>query len=220
VALRTLVGKVTVLAALEASDLVQGLEPVWPSITHWVHSVIILGVRHKCLPWFGHLLIPKLLRHLRAVADLVPHLTTIMTGDDNLLPQLSVHVWRCWQLKSWVGVWAAGTCRAETSKIVDAKDTSHMAVAAVGTVAAEPSVIPRTVADLGLWVNVEERTFFVMAGIKPGIEVALGHLAHVVLVQELALVPLLTEAPQPVLTHDGLVPSHMTERTRSPPLTR
>ena len=236
--LGTLVRKVPVLPTLEASDLVQSLESVRSTITlkftksniegswktdqthHWVHSVVILCVWHECLSRLRHLLIPQLLRHLAAVADLVPHLPTVVTGDDHLLPHLRVHVRGCWQLKPGVGVRAGGPSRAEPSQVIYTEHSPHVAVATIWTMATEPAVIPRTVADLGLWVYVEEGALFVVAGVEPGVEVTLGHLAHVVLVQELALVPLLAEPPQPVLTHDGLVPSHMAERTGSPPLTR
>ncbi len=43
-------------------------------------------------------------------------------------------------------------------------------------------------------------------------EVADGHLGHVVLVEELAIVTLLAEVPQPVLADDGPLASHMTKR--------
>ena len=44
-----------------------------------------------------------------------------------------------------------------------------------------------------------------------GVEVALRHLGHVVLVQELALVPLLAQPPQPVFTHNRLLATDMAE---------
>ena len=58
-----------------------------------------------------------------------------------------------------------------------------------------------------------------MAGVEPGVEVALRHLTHVVLVQELALVSLLTQPPEPVLAHDGLVPPDVSEGTGGASLT-
>jgi len=154
------------------------------------------------------------------VADLVPHLPAVVAGDDHLLPQLGVHVWRSRQFKPGVSIRTAGACRAEASQVVDAEHAPDMAVATVRTMATEATVIPGAVTDLGFWVNVEEGALFVMAGIESGVEIALGHLAHVVLVQELALVPLLAEPPQPVLAHDGLVPPNMTKGTGSSPLTR
>lgn len=47
------------------------------------------------------------------------------------------------------------------------------------------------------------------------VEVAFGHLGHVVLVEELALVSLLTQPPQPVLAHHRLLPADVTERTHA-----
>jgi len=220
VTLGTLVGKVPVLPTLEASDLVQSLESVRSAITHWVHSVVVLCVWHECLSRLGHLLIPQLLRHLAAVADLVPHLPTVVTSDDHLLPHLRVHVRGCWQLKPGVGVRAGGPGRAKPSQVIYTEHSPHVAVATIRTMATEPAVIPRTVADLGLWVYVEEGALFVVAGIEPGVEVTLGHLAHVVLVQKLALVPLLAEPPQPVLTDDCLVSPYVTEGTGGSPLAR
>lgn len=45
-----------------------------------------------------------------------------------------------------------------------------------------------------------------------GVKVALGHPGDIVLVQELALVALLAQAPEPVLTYHHLLPTVMPER--------
>ena len=62
------------------------------------------------------------------------------------------------------------------------------------TVSTEATVVPGAVLDLRLAVDVQELALFVAALAVLRVEVALGHLAHVVLVQELALVALLAQA--------------------------
>ena len=118
-----------------------------------------------------------------------------------------------------MGIWTGGTHRAEAGQPVDAENSPHVTMSTVGAVAAEAAVVPGTVSDLGLGVNVEEGTLLVVAGVEPGVEVALRHLAHVVLVEELALVSLLTQPPEPVLADDGLVPPDVSEGTGGSSLT-
>ena len=118
-----------------------------------------------------------------------------------------------------MGIWTGGTHRAEAGQPVDAENSPDVTVSTVGAVTAEPTVIPGTVSDLGFRVDVEEWTLLVVAGVEPGVEVALRHLTHVVLVQELALVSLLTQPPEPVLAHDGLVPPDVSEGTGGASLT-
>lgn len=68
---------------------------------------------------------------------------------------------------------------AESGQIVHAEDTSHVPMATVGSMATEAAIVPRTILDLALRIDVQEGTFLVVAGIKAGIEVALGHLLHI-----------------------------------------
>jgi hypothetical protein len=105
----------------------------------------------------------------------------------------------------------AGACRTESGQIIYTEHAAHVTMPTVGPVPAETAVIPRTVPDLGLGVNVKEGALLVVAGVEARVEVALGHFGHVVLVQELALVALLAEAAEPVLAHDGFVAANMTE---------
>ena len=108
---------------------------------------------------------------------------------------------------------------AEAGQPVDAENPPDVTVPTVWAVTTEASVVPGTVSDLGLGVNVEEWTLLVVAGVEPGVEVALRHLAHVVLVEELALVSLLTQPPEPVLADDGFVPPDVSEGTGGSSLT-
>jgi len=101
----------------------------------------------------------------------------------------------------------------EAHQVIHTDHPPCVSVSAVGTVFAEASVVPGTVFDLGLGINVQERTFLVATLTKLGVKVAFRHLGHVVLVEELALVSLLTQSSEPVLTHHRLLPTDVTERT-------
>lgn len=58
----------------------------------------------------------------------------------------------------------------------------------------------------------KERALLIVARIKSGIEVALRHLGHVILVEELALVTLLAKTSQPVLADHGAVATDVSVR--------
>lgn len=84
---------------------------------------------------------------------------------------------------------------------------------AMWSVPTEATLVPRAIFHFALWINVQERTLLVVAGIESRVEVTLRHLGHVVLMQKLTLIPLLAETAQPVLTHDGPVTSYVSKRT-------
>ena len=77
----------------------------------------------------------------------------------------------------------------------------------VRTVPTETSIVPRAVFDLGRGIDVLKGTLFVEARAEFLVEVTLGHLRHVVLVEKLAVVALLAKTAQPMLTnHSSITP--------------
>lgn len=110
-------------------------------------------------------------------------------------------------------VLARAALRTEARQIVCTEDAADVAMPAMRSVSAKAAVIPRTVLDLAFRIYVQKGAFLVVAGVESGIEVAFRHLCHVEFVEKLALVALLAEAAQPVLTHDGPVPANVPERT-------
>jgi len=113
-------------------------------------------------------------------------------------------------------VLAGRSLGTETGQVVHAQHSPEMLVPAVRSVAAEAPLVPRAVLDLALRVDVQEGALLVVAGVEARVEVALGHLGHVVLVQELALVALFAESAQPVLAHDRPVAADVPEGTGAP----
>lgn len=126
---------------------------------------------------------------------------------------------RRWEFESRVHVFATAAVRTEAGQVVGAQHSTNVSMSTVWSVPAEASVVPRAVLDLTLGVYVQEGTLLVVAGVEPRVEVALGHLGHVELVQELALVALLAEATQPVLANDGPVAPDVPERATGPFIT-
>ena len=118
-----------------------------------------------------------------------------------------------------MSIGTGGSDWTEAGQPVDTENSPDVTVPTVGAVTAEASVVPGTVSDLGFRINMEERTLLVVAGVEPGVEVALRHLTHVVFVEELALVPLLAQPPEPVFADDGFVPPDVSEGTGGSSLT-
>jgi hypothetical protein len=103
---------------------------------------------------------------------------------------------------------------AKPAEIIGTEYSSRVTMATVGSMPAESSVIPRAVSNLGLRINVKEWTLLIRAGMKARVEITFGHLAHVVLVEKLTHVSLLTETPKPVFAHDCPVSLDVSVRTR------
>lgn len=60
------------------------------------------------------------------------------------------------------------------------------------SVPTETSIVPRTILNLALRIDVKEGALLLVAGVESRVEVALGHFRHVVLVKKLAAVALFT----------------------------
>ena len=67
------------------------------------------------------------------------------------------------ELRVWV--WTLLSGRTKPWQVVEAEDASNMSVSARWSVSAEPAVVPRTVSQLGLGVDVQERTLLVVTSI-------------------------------------------------------
>jgi hypothetical protein len=95
--------------------------------------------------------------------------------------------------------------RTETGQVVFAQHATDMPMPAAGSMSTKSSIIPRTILDLALGIDVEESALFLVAGVEAGVEVAFRHLRHVVLVEEFAAIAFLAQRPKPMLAHDRLL---------------
>lgn len=121
-----------------------------------------------------------------------------------------------WQFKSRVHEFTRGPLRAESHEVIHTDNSPRVPVPTQGTMLAKATVVPRAVLDLGLGVNVQKGAFLVAALSKLRVEVALGHLGHVILMQELTLVPLLAQPPQPVFAHHCLLTTNVAKWAHAP----
>lgn len=108
------------------------------------------------------------------------------------------------RLPLWMGAFLAlGPVRAEAGEIVRAHLLADVFLCAPGPQGAEALVVMWTGRQLALGVDVQVQALVaVWAEAVAQEEVALGHLAQVELVQELAALALFTQAAQPVLAHE------------------
>ncbi len=88
-----------------------------------------------------------------------------MTGNDDLLAESGVDLVGRGQLEPRVCVGALGSGGAEAGEVIEAEHPAHVPVPARRAVATEAAVVPRTVADLRLGIDVQKWTLLVMASV-------------------------------------------------------
>lgn len=111
--------------------------------------------------------------------------------------------WR--QFVFGVSVRAVGSLRAPSCDVVLADHFPSVLVSAIGSMFAESSCIPWAILDLALGVDMKVNTLCSIVALAVlAVEPALGHLAQVVLVQELAVVALLAETSKPMFANHSL----------------
>lgn len=127
-------------------------------------------------------------RHIITIGRLVSEFTTKMTGWRTFGHLILWHFWRWRKLKSWMHKFAHLSVRTKSSQIICTQHSSNMPVPTVWTMSTEATIIPRAIFDLAFGVDMQKWTFFVVAGIETGIEIAFGHFCHVVFVQKFTLI--------------------------------
>lgn len=101
----------------------------------------------------------------------------------------------CWRkFKPRMHVLAGLPIRTEAGQIIFTQNSSNVPVSASRSVSAEASVVPRAVLDLAFWIDVQKCALLFMTSVESRVEVALRHLCHVVLVQELTAVAFFTKS--------------------------
>ena len=63
----------------------------------------------------------------------------------------------------WMCVLAVCALRTEPGQVVHTEQSPHVSMSTVGSVSTEAAVVPRTLPDLGLGVDVQERALLVVA---------------------------------------------------------
>ncbi len=156
---RTLISKVTIFAAFKAHNFIETLE-TFASMIHstasGIHKIAICAVvTMECrLVVALQLSFAHFGRHLGAGADLMPGLTAKVTGNNDFLAKLGIVFGRCRQFEPWMSVGAGRTRGAKAGKVVEAKNSSDVAMATRWAVATEAAIVPRAVFDLALGVDV------------------------------------------------------------------
>jgi len=191
------------------------------TVVAWFHLLLLLWLLLELLlllmlVWI-HLARDTKLRIMRAVVGLVTRFEAGVT-DDVGFHQLGRDV-GLRQVKGWVSEFAFSAIGTESDEVVDAEHPSRMPMTTAGSVPTEASIVPRAVFDLGRGVDVLKGTFFVETSAELLVEIALGHLGHVVFVEKLAVVALLAKTPQPMLANHRPVTSDVPIGTHVLPLT-
>lgn len=158
-------------------------------------------------------------RHFLAIGRLVAQLSAKMAGGGTLLHLVLGHLGHGWQFEARMHVLACRTVRTEAGQVIGAQHTAYMPMPTMWPMTTEAPVIPGTVFDFALRIDVQKWALFVVARIESRIEIAFGHLRHIVFVQEFTLIALFAQAAQPMFAHDCPVAANVPKRTRGALLT-
>lgn len=126
---------------------------------------------------------------------------------------IGTHCIRDWKFKAGMQIRTCSPIETESRQVVGTEHPSHMLVLAQVAMSTESSIKPRTRLDLHFRFYVQKWTVFVAALAESRVEVALGHAFHIILMKELTIIPLLTQASQPMLAHHRLVTLDVAVRT-------